>query len=147
MRAWGGRWTARLENEGEVMRFPQQQSTQYFPMAGYTVPQESSTEYFPVEEALDVNQYDPPANYGIPNPLGPRLHNWKGGELNEGSLFHGPVYTRPVYSLPRIQRPVFGVETDGENKMSMAQLGLGAVLVGALTYAACEIFLPRDKSR
>lgn len=54
-------------------------------------------------------QYDPPSNYGIPNPLGPRVHNWKGGPLNEGSLYHGPLYTRPSYNLPWRRRPLFGV--------------------------------------
>lgn len=54
------------------------------------------------------SQYAPPSNYGIPNPWGPRTHNWKGGSLNEGSLFHGPIYTRPVYSLPRVTNPLFG---------------------------------------
>lgn len=42
--------------------------------------------------------YDPPMNYGIPSPYGPRTHNWRGGPLNQGSLFHGPIYTRPVYN-------------------------------------------------
>jgi hypothetical protein len=54
------------------------------------------------------SQYAPPSNYGVPNPWGPREHNWSGGPLDEGSLYHGPIYTRPVYGLPRIQNPVFG---------------------------------------
>lgn len=56
-------------------------------------------------------QYDPPADYGIENPLGPRTHNWKGGLLNEGSLYHGPVYTRPMYQMPWMQRPLNGLGT------------------------------------
>lgn len=42
---------------------------------------------------------------GVPNPFVPFKHNWKGGPLNEGSLFHGPIYTRPVYTLPWKKRP------------------------------------------
>lgn len=74
-----------------------------------------------------MNQYDTPRNYGIPNPLGPRLHNWKGGKYNEGSLFHGPVYTRPAYTLPRIQRPVFGVEKEEEENTALEVVKLAAV--------------------
>lgn len=60
-----------------------------------------------------MGQYDPPRNFGVPNPLGPRTHNWKGGPLNEGSLFHGPVYTRPMYNLPWVPRPMNGLgDTD-----------------------------------
>lgn len=55
-----------------------------------------------------AGQYDPPADYGIPNPLGPRTHNWRGGPYNEGSLYHGPVYTRPSYQLPWMPRPLNG---------------------------------------
>lgn len=55
-------------------------------------------------------QYDPPEDYSVPNPLGPRVHNWKGGRLNEGSLYHGPVYTRPSYNLNWTKRPLFGVD-------------------------------------
>lgn len=53
--------------------------------------------------------YTPPPHDGVPNPLGPRLHNWAGGKYNEGSLFHGPVYVRPGYKLPRRRRPLRGV--------------------------------------
>lgn len=49
--------------------------------------------------------YQEPEDYGIPNPWGPRTHNWKGGPLNEGSLFHGPIYTRPDFRFPWVQRP------------------------------------------
>lgn len=56
-----------------------------------------------------MGQYDPPRHFGIPNPLGPRTHNWKGGPLNEGSLFHGPLYTRPMYNLPWVARPLNGL--------------------------------------
>lgn len=52
------------------------------------------------------NPYDPPLNSGVPSPLGPRLHNWKGGSLNQGNLFHGPVYTRPDYLMPYKSRPL-----------------------------------------
>jgi len=58
------------------------------------------------------NQYAPPTDYAIPNPLGPRIHNWRGGTLNEGSLYHGPVYTRPDYRLPWIMRPLRGLGVD-----------------------------------
>lgn len=51
-----------------------------------------------------MNRYNY-APKGVPNPYGPRVHNWKGGELNEGSLYHGPNYTRPVFSFPWKRRP------------------------------------------
>lgn len=94
-----------------------------------------------------MNQYDPPANYGIPNPYGPRTHNWKGGPLNEGSLFHGPVYTRPVYNLPRISRPVFGVETNAapDEKGEMMKLAVGSVVIFGLAYLSCEMLLPKPR--
>ena len=78
-----------------------------------------------------MGQYDPPADYGIPNPLGPRTHNWKGGELNEGSLYHGPVYTRPMYTLPWKMRPMSGL---GQAKTVEQQLvaALPWVIVGGL---------------
>lgn len=76
-----------------------------------------------------MNQYDPPPNYGIPNPLGPRLHNWRGGRYNEGSLFHGPVYTRPSYNLPRITRPVFGTPEAEEESEKEYLLKLGVISV------------------
>jgi hypothetical protein len=90
-----------------------------------------------------MNQYDPPANYGIPNPLGPRLHNWKGGDLNEGSLFHGPVYTRPSYNLPRIERPVFGVENQQEKVGAQAwivTIGVGLVTFGLTHFVLDSMF-------
>lgn len=60
-----------------------------------------------------MGQYDPPRHNGVINPLGPRTHNWKGGPLNEGSLYHGPVYTRPMYRLPWMPRPLNGLgDTD-----------------------------------
>lgn len=61
-----------------------------------------------------MGQYDPPRDFGIPNPYGPRLHNWRGGPLNEGSLYHGPVYTRPMYELPWMRRPLNGPEEEGK---------------------------------
>jgi hypothetical protein len=72
--------------------------------------------------------YRTPANFGIPNPLGPRTHNWKGGPMDEGSLFHGPIYTRPAYTLPRIQRPLFGV---GEDSLVQEGPAVGAVRMAA----------------
>lgn len=40
--------------------------------------------------------YDPD-NYpqGVPNPLGPRVHAWTGGPLDEGTRYHGAIWTRP----------------------------------------------------
>ena len=74
-------------------------------------------------------QYDPPPNYGIPNPLGPRVHNWRGGPLNEGSLYHGPVYTRPDYTLPWAPRPLFGVgQEDPEDVEEEEPSALGTIL-------------------
>ena len=87
------------------------------------------------------DQYATPPNFGIPNPLGPRTHNWKGGPLNEGSLYHGPLYTRPAYGLPRISRPVFGVETESETSLAAVAVQ-GAVAFG-LVYMACELILPK----
>ena len=94
-----------------------------------------------------MNQYDPPSNYGIPNPYGPRTHNWKGGPYNEGSLFHGPVYTRPTYNLPRITRPLFGTETKESNNGELMKLTLGGVAVFGMAYLACELLLPKPRRR
>lgn len=90
------------------------------------IPFESTEEYIAVSPANIASQYEPPVDFGVPNPLGPRLHNWKGGPLNEGSLFHGPLYTRPAYNLPRISRPLFGVEGEGEISLGKTLL-LGGV--------------------
>lgn len=91
-------------------------------------------------------QYDPPSNYGVPNPLGPRVHNWKGGPLNEGSLFHGPVYTRPTYNLPWAVRPLFGVgqEAPVEDKASMVGAVLPLLAIGGLMIFA---FWPSGRKR
>jgi hypothetical protein len=86
-------------------------------------------------------QYDPPENYGIPNPLGPRVHNWKGGPLNEGSLYHGPVYTRPSYTLPWATRPLFGLGQESEEKVPTyvwVAVGITVAVVGLAVYAAFE---------
>ncbi len=91
------------------------------------------------------DQYATPANYGIPNPYGPRTHNWKGGPLNEGSLYHGPNYTRPVYTLPRVARPVFGVETPEEDSADIKKLAIGGAVMFGLVYVACEILLPKPR--
>lgn len=56
------------------------------------------------------NQYAEPKGYGVPNPRGPRVHNWKGGPLNEGSLYHGPIYTRPAFLFPWMRRPLNGTD-------------------------------------
>ena len=90
-----------------------------------------------------MNQYDPPTNYGIPNPLGPRLHNWRGGPYNEGSLFHGPVYTRPSYNLPRIERPVFGVEKEEEGT-SLAVLAVWGVVMFGLTKVSLDLIFGKQ---
>jgi hypothetical protein len=86
--------------------------------------------------------YDP-ASYpaGVPNPLGVRVHAWKGGPRNEGTRYHGPIYTRPAYRLPWHETPLWGVgqETDeavlveasNSNLKLYAGLGAGA-LVGLL---------------
>lgn len=54
------------------------------------------------------SQYAPPTDYAVPNPLVPFMHNWRGGPLNEGSLYHGPIYTRPSYRMPWMMRPLRG---------------------------------------
>ena len=99
-------------------------------------------EQFPLlQESAIGGMYDPPANYGIPNPLGPRVHNWKGGPLNEGSLYHGPVYTRPAYTLPWAKRPLFGVGQE-ESKPSNVGLVLPVlVMVGVIAI----LFWPKGK--
>lgn len=85
------------------------------------------------------NQYDPPTNYGIPNPYGPRLHNWRGGPLNEGSLYHGPIYTRPMYELPWMRRPLNGPD----EKMS----AIGTILpLAALAGIMIWAFRGREKT-
>jgi len=63
---------------------------------------------------VTYNQYSVPPDYSIPNPWGPRTHNWKGGPLDEGSLYHGPIYTRPAYRLPWIQQPLQGLSVPDE---------------------------------
>lgn len=73
-----------------------------------------------------MGQYDPPRHFGIPNPLGPRTHNWKGGPLNEGSLFHGPLYTRPMYNLPWVARPLNGLGQDDSSMQIKTRNGLFA---------------------
>lgn len=73
-----------------------------------------------------MGQYDPPRHFGIPNPLGPRTHNWKGGPLNEGSLFHGPLYTRPMYNLPYAARPLNGLGQDVNDMQVKTRNGLFA---------------------
>ena len=78
-----------------------------------------------------MNQYDPPFDSGVPNPLGPRLHNWKGGTLNEGSLYHGPVYTRPDYRLPYSMRPLRGV-VENTNPSESIEVVLPLLMVGGL---------------
>lgn len=78
------------------------------------------------------DQYATPIDFGIPNPYGPRTHNWKGGPLNEGSLYHGPVYTRPSYNLPRIKNPLFGLGDEtkqASEKTKMIFYGVGFFLV------------------
>jgi hypothetical protein len=84
-----------------------------------------------------MNQYDTPKHFGIPNPLGPRTHNWKGGSWNEGSLFHGPIYTRPSYNLPKIQRPLFGV---GEETANAATSGDWLKLAGGILFFGFAIW-------
>lgn len=32
---------------------------------------------------------------GVPNPLGPRVHAWTGGPMDEGTRYHGAIWTRP----------------------------------------------------
>jgi len=83
-------------------------------------------------------QYDPPSHSGVPNPLGPRVHNWKGGPLNEGSLYHGPIYTRPMYDLPWQPRPLFGVEE--EQGASTLSAMLPIIAIGGLM---AVLFWPR----
>jgi hypothetical protein len=73
-----------------------------------------------------VNQYATPKDYAIPSPYGPRVHNWKGGPLNEGSLYHGPNYTRPSYRMPWIMRP----SLRGLGQVS-SELLVGAFLINA----------------
>jgi hypothetical protein len=94
------------------------------------------------------SQYAVPKDYGIPNPYGPRLHNWKGGAYDEGSQYHGPIYTRPVYSLPRITQPLFGVEEaggSGSGEPSLMNTALLGVAAFGLVYVACEVLLPRPR--
>lgn len=83
-------------------------------------------------------QYDPPPHSGVPNPLGPRVHNWKGGPLNEGSLFHGPIYTRPMFQFPWQPRPLWGVED--EQKDDLLSPMLPVLAIGAV---AIVLFWPR----
>lgn len=85
-----------------------------------------------------VNQYAVPKDYAIPNPLGPRIHNWKGGNLNEGSLFHGPNYTRPAYRLPWMRRPLSGPE-EGE-EFSPEDANLLLVFAAATLAMYPEVF-------
>jgi hypothetical protein len=95
-----------------------------------------------LQESAIGGMYDPPPNYGIPNPLGPRVHNWKGGPLNEGSLYHGPVYTRPSYTLPWATRPLFGLGQEEESKPSNVGLVLPVlVMVGVIAI----LFWPKGK--
>ena len=86
-----------------------------------------------------MTQYDPPSNSGVPSPYGPRLHNWKGGRLNEGSLFHGPVYTRPDYLMPYRMRPLQGPEDEAPieetNKASSLAVVLPLVVLGGFILA------------
>lgn len=98
--------------------------------------------------------YDPPSDYAIPNPLGPRLHNWAGGPYNEGSLYHGPVYTRPAYNLPWMKRPLFGtddvaVATSAEKPSAvsgeMVKVLLGGVVAFGCVYLLAELFLPKRR--
>lgn len=84
-------------------------------------------------------QYDPPLHSGVPNPLGPRVHNWKGGPLNEGSLYHGPVYTRPMYDLPWQARPLFGVEEEERGASTLSAM-LPIIAIGGLMVV---LFWPR----
>lgn len=76
---------------------------------------------------MAFRQYDPPSNYGIPNPLGPRVHNWKGGLYNEGSLFHGPIYTRPGYKMPWVNNPMNGLADDEVGKAKLVGGMIGAI--------------------
>ncbi len=98
--------------------------------------------------------YLTPKDYAIPNPFGPRVHNWKGGPLNEGSLFHGPIYTRPSYNLPWMKRPLFGTDdvAVAETKTSVINADMVKVLVGGVVAFGCvyllaEMFLPKKASR
>ncbi len=117
------------------------------------IPQIQDTAYFQeVSRRAASSHYDTPADYGIPNPLGPRLHNWKGGPLNEGSLYHGPNYTRPAYNLPQISNPLFGVgveEATYADSRKPAEnwytLSLGLLGTGVLVYIACELLLPKPR--
>lgn len=54
---------------------------------------------------VNGNQYTTPADDGVTNPWGPRIHNWRGGPLNEGSLYHGPLYDRVEARFPWMMRP------------------------------------------
>lgn len=110
-----------------------------------SIPEIQNTAYF--EELLKraVSQYSSPPNYGVPNPYGPRLHNWKGGPLNEGSLFHGPIYTRPMNSFPWVATPVFGTETETTTSSTKTVFLLVGVL--GLTYLAAELLFPRPSRR
>lgn len=87
-------------------------------------------------------QYQVPSHSGVPNPWGPRLHNWKGGELNEGSLYHGPVYTRPMFRLPWKRRPLQGIGAtaipDDEDWVLLAIYG------GVLRFAHPDLFEKMD---
>ena len=94
-----------------------------------------------------MNQYDPPFDSGVPNPLGPRLHNWKGGPLNEGSLYHGPVYTRPDYRLPYSMRPLRGTVEENTDPSSSIGVVLPLVVVGGVVLALFAMGAAGDKRR
>jgi len=69
-------------------------------------------------------------NYpGVKSPYKPFQHNWKGGQLEEGSLFHGPNYTKVMFGYPRIQRPIQQAPLNGLGINSIFNQSLGEVMI------------------
>ena len=44
---------------------------------------------------------------GVPNPYHARVNPWRGGDYNEGNLYHGPNYDEPMFTMPNQAQPIW----------------------------------------
>jgi hypothetical protein len=71
--------------------------------------QTRTVDYYPVVPGENAPSQYGYSREGVPNPYRDHLHNWRGGPLNEGSLYHGPNYYAPQFRNIWQPRPLWGV--------------------------------------
>jgi hypothetical protein len=68
-----------------------------------------TVDYYPSVPGANVPTQYGHSQEGVPNPYRNHLHNWRGGPLDEGNLYHGPNYYEPQFRSIWQPRPLWGI--------------------------------------